>query len=110
MEKFKINSLYSKVKNIIKKKPYQILRNTKTIALSNPKFQIFYKSCENLFEIKTFKLPDESTYPKLKINQYVSLHKKIKTRRSNIKSQIRPKSATTSIKSNIYEKYKKKRM
>jgi hypothetical protein len=114
MEKFRINSLYSKVNYNIKKKPYQILRNTKTIALSNPKFRTFYKSCENLFEVKTFKLPDESTYPKLKVNQYVSLHKKIKTfdfisKKTNNKSQIRPKSATTSIKNSLYEKYKKKK-
>ena len=114
MEIFKINSIYSKVNTNLKKKPYQILRNTKTIALSNPKFRTFYKSCENLFEVKTFKLPDESTYPKLKINQYVSLNKKIKTfdldsKKTNNKSQIRPKSATTSIKNNLYEKYKKKK-
>ena len=114
-DSFKLNSLYSKVKTNLKEKPYKIIRGTKTLALSSPKYNSFYKSCEDLLQIKTFKLPDEAEYPKLKSNNLISLQKKINIFSFNSKKSFekrplsRPKSAMTNIKSILYEKYKKKK-
>ena len=64
MEKYKINSLYSEMVKNLKKRPYQVLRGTKTLALSSPKFHSFYKSSNDSLQTKTYKLPNETEYPK----------------------------------------------
>ena len=116
MENFDVSYLYSKIKKEVKEKPYKILRGTKTLALSSPRYHNFYKSSINLFQKKTFKLPDENIYPKLKKSTYISLKKKISTFDFNSKNispkkspKLRPYSAETSIKNTLYEKYKKKK-
>ena len=76
MEKYKIKSLYSDMIKNIKKKPYQVLRGTKNLALSNPKYHSFYKSTTDLLQTKTFKLPNETDYPKLVKSKYISIKKK----------------------------------
>ena len=116
MENFEINVLYSKIKKEVKEKPYKILRGTKTLAVSSPRYHKFYKSSINLFQKKSFKLPDENVYPKLKISNFISLKKKINTYDFNSKNisqkkspKLRPYSAETTIKNKLYEKFKKKK-
>ena len=116
MESFDVSDLYSKIKKEVKEKPYKILRGTKTLALSSPRYHKFYKSSINLFQNKSFKLPDESIYPKLKKTNYISLKKKINTFDFNSKNislkkplKLRPYSIESSIKNVLYEKFKKKK-
>jgi hypothetical protein len=117
MKKFEINDLYSKIKKEVEEKPYKILRGTKTLALSNPRYHKFYISSINLFQKNSFKLPDENIYPKLKKSNYISLKKKISTFDFNSKNisqkkspKVRPHSAESSIQNSLYEKYKKKKI
>ena len=79
MEKYKLNYLYTEMMKNIKKRPYQLLRGTKTLALSSPKYHSFYKSNNDSTQTKTFKLPNETEYPKLIKSKYISLKKKINT-------------------------------
>ena len=115
MEIYKINSLYSEMVKNIKKRPYQVLRGTKTLALSSPKYHTFYKSSNDSFQAKTFKLPNENAYPKLIKSKYISLQKKINTFTFKSKNYIekkpiqKPKSAITNIKSALGEKLKKRK-
>jgi hypothetical protein len=78
MEKYKIKSLYTDMIKNIKKRPYQVLRGTKTLALSSPKYHSFYKNSMDTLQTKTFKLPNETEYPKLVESEYISLQKKNK--------------------------------
>ena len=115
MEKFKINYLYSEMVKDLKKRPYQLLRGTKTLALSSPKYHSFYKSSNNSTQKKTFKLPNETEYPKLIKSKYISLKKKINTfsfsSKLNLskKSETKPKSSKTNVKNFLAEKFKKKK-
>ena len=115
MEKFKINYLYSEMVKDLKKRPYQLLRGTKTLALSSPKYHSFYKSSNNSTQTKTFKLPNETEYPKLIKSKYISLKKKINTfsfsSKLNLskKSETKPKSSKTNVKNFLAEKFKKKK-
>ena len=116
MEKYKINSLYSEMVKNLKKKPYQVLRGTKTLALSSPKFHSFYKSSNDSLQTKTFKLPNETEYPKLIKSKYISLQKKINTfsfKSKNYvqkKPMIKPKSADPNGKNSyLAEKIKKRK-
>ena len=94
MERYKINLLYSKMIKNIQKRPYQVLRGTKTLTLSNPKYHSFYKSCNDLTQTKTFKLPNENEYPKLVKSKYISLQKKINTFSFNSKIILKKKTYT----------------
>ena len=115
MEIYQINSLYSEMVKNLKKRPYQVLRGTKTLALSSPKYHTFYKSSTDSFQEKTFKLPNENEYPKLVKSKYISLQKKINTfsfKSKNLfkkKSIQKPKNATTNIKLVLGEKLKKRK-
>ena len=115
MEKFKINYLYSEMVKDLKKRPYQLLRGTKTLALSSPKYHSFYKSSNSSTQTKTFKLPNETEYPKLIKSKYISLKKKINTfsfsSKLNLskKSETKPKSSKTNVKNFLAEKFKKKK-
>ena len=115
MEKYKLNFLYTEMMKNIKKRPYQVLRGTKTLALSSPKYHSFYKSNNDSTQTKTFKLPNETEYPKLKKSKYISLTKRINTfsfnSKINLKKQpvIEPKSAKTSVKRVLVETFKKKK-
>ena len=115
MEIYKINSLYSEMVQNLKKRPYQVLRGTKTLALSTPKYHTFYKSSNDSFQAKTFKLPNENQYPKLIKSKYISLQKKINTFKFKSRNLFqkkpvqKPKSATTNIKTVLGEKLKKRK-
>ena len=113
MEKYKIDSLYSEMMKKIKKRPYQVLKETKSLALSNQKYNTFYKSSSDTLQTKSFKLPNESQYPKLIKSKYISLQKKINTfsfgSKNLKKSFIRPKSAINNVKSTLVEKLKKRK-
>ena len=116
MEKYKINSLYSEMVKNLKKRPYQVLRGTKTLALSSPKFHSFYKSSNDSLQTKTFKLPNETEYPKLIKSKYISLQKKINTFSFKSKNYvqkkpvIKPKSADPNGKNSyLAEKIKKRK-
>ena len=115
MEIYKINSLYSEMVQNLKKRPYQVLRGTKTLALSTPKYHTFYKSSNDSFQAQTFKLPNENQYPKLIKSKYISLQKKINTFKFKSRNLFqkkpvqKPKSATTNIKTVLGEKLKKRK-
>ena len=115
MEKYKLNYLYTEMMKNIKKRPYQLLRGTKTLALSSPKYHSFYKSNNDSTQTKTFKLPNETEYPKLKKSKYISLTKRINTFSFNSKINLKkapiiePKSAKTSVKRVLAETFKKKK-
>ena len=114
MEKYKIKSLYSDMIKNIKKKPYQVLRGTKNLALSNPKYHSFYKSTTDLLQTKTFKLPNETDYPKLVKSKYISIKKKITTfsydTRNKRKRVIsKPNSAKVYLKNSFVDQFNKKK-
>ena len=113
MKKYKITSLYSEMVRAIKSRPYQVLRGTKTLALSSPKYHSFYKSSNDSLQTKTFKLPNESDYPKLIKSKYISLQKKINTFSFNSKNyqQIKPmpRPKTAKAKNAFVDKFKKKK-
>ena len=116
MENYKINSLYSEMVKNIQKRPYQVLRGTKTLALSSPKYYSFYKSSTDSLQTKTFKLPDETEYPKLIQSKYISLQKKINIfsfkSKNNIQKKpvIKPQSAKYYSKNSyLSEKIKKRK-
>ena len=115
MKKYEINSLYSEMIKKLKKRPYHVLRGTKTLALSSPKYHSFYKSSNDSFQTKTFKLPNESDYPKLIKSKYISLQKKINIFSFNsknyqqIKPMEKPKSAKASVKNTLADKFKKRK-
>ena len=81
MEIVNVHSLYSALKKNINKKPCQIIGTMKSLALSNSNYSRFYNSSTNLFTRKTFKLPNETSYPILRESQskYISLKNKLNT-------------------------------
>ena len=114
MEKYKIKSLYTDMIKNIKKRPYQVLKGTKTLALSSPKYHSFYKNSMDTLQTKTFKLPNETEYPKLVKSEYISLQKKINTFSFNSKTistkpLFKPKSAKPYLKTSFVEQFKKKK-
>ena len=81
MESSTIPSLYSRVKKNISKKPYKLLGVTKNLTISTDDYSNFYKSTINIFQKKTFKLPDQTKYPLLRESQkkYISLRTRLNT-------------------------------
>ena len=81
METVNVHTLYSLFKKSINKKPYQILGTMKSLAISTEEYCNFYSSSTNLFQKKTFKIPNETQYPILKRSQikYMSLKNKLNT-------------------------------
>lgn len=81
MEIINVHSLYSAFKKNINKKPCQIIGTMKSLALSNNNYSNFYNSTTNLFTRKTFKLPNETSYPILREShsKYISLKNKLNT-------------------------------
>lgn len=81
MEIVNVHSLYSAFKKNINKKPCQIIGTMKSLALSNNNYSNFYNSTTNLFTRKTFKLPNETSYPILREShsKYISLKNKLNT-------------------------------
>ena len=80
-KKLNVRSLYSAFRKNIDKKPYQIIKTLKSLAISTSEYSNFYSSATNLFQRKTFKLPNETNYPILKQSQrkYISLKNQLKT-------------------------------
>ena len=81
MEGSKIHLLYSRIKTNIKKKPYKVLGITKNLTISTEEYSDFYKSSINIFQKKTFKLPEYTNYPLLKdnIKDYISIRTRLNT-------------------------------
>ena len=81
MESGIIPSFYSKVKKNINKKPYKLLGVTKNLTISTEDYSDFYKSSINIFQKKTFKVPDKTQYPLLRESQkkYISLRTRLNT-------------------------------
>ena len=81
MEIINVHSSYSAFKKNINKKPCQIIGTMKSLALSNNNYSNFYNSTTNLFTRKTFKLPNETSYPILREShsKYISLKNKLNT-------------------------------
>ena len=81
MEGAVIPLLYSKVRKNINKKPYKVLGITKNLTISTDSYSNFYKSSINIFQKKTFKLPEQTQYPLLRESQkkYLSLRTRLNT-------------------------------
>ena len=66
MKIINVHTLYTSFKKNIHKKPYQILGSMKSLTISTNNYSNFYNSSSNLFQKKTFKLPNETIYPLLR--------------------------------------------
>ena len=106
--------LYSKIKKNITKKPYKLLGVTKNLTISTEEYSSFYKSSINIFQKKTFKLPDQTQYPLLRESQkkYISLRTRLNTfsfkDKKNKPKILMPSSAKTRIVNLFSEKGLKK--
>ena len=98
MESGIIPSFYSKVKKNINKKPYKLLGVTKNLTISTEDYSDFYKSSINIFQKKTFKVPDKTQYPLLRESQkkYISLRTRLNTFSFKDK-KIKPKLLISSV-------------
>ena len=81
MENSSIPLLYSKIKKNINKKPFKVLGITKNLTISTEEYSDFYTSTINIFQKKTFKLPEKTQYPLLRESQkeYISLRTRLNT-------------------------------
>ena len=73
--------LYSKVRKNINKKPFKVLGVTKSLTTSTEDYSDFYKSSINIFQKKTFKLPEQTHYPLLRESKkkYISIRIRLNT-------------------------------
>ena len=116
MEGSKIHLLYSRIKTNIKKKPYKVLGITKNLTISTEEYSDFYKSSINIFQKKTFKLPEYTNYPLLKdnIKDYISIRTRLNTFSYKDKKEkpkiLIPLTAKNRIKKIFSEKSKKKKI
>ena len=103
MEDNIIPLLYSKIKKNIVKKPYKLLGVTKNLTISTEEYSSFYKSSINIFQKKTFKVPEHTQYPLLRESQkkYISLRTRLNTfsfkDKKNKPKILMPSSAKTRI-------------
>ena len=81
MEGSTIPSLYSEIEKNINKKPYKVLGVTKNLTISNDNYTDFYKSSIDIFQKKTFKIPDQTQYPLLRESKkkYISIRTRLNT-------------------------------
>ena len=81
MESSIIPSLYLEVEKNINKKPYKVLGVTKNLTISNDNYTDFYKSSIDIFQKKTFKIPDQTQYPLLRESKkkYISIRTRLNT-------------------------------
>ena len=81
MESSIIPSLYLEIEKNIKKKPYKVLGVTKNLTISNDNYTDFYKSSIDIFQKKTFKIPDQTKYPLLRESKkkYISIRTRLNT-------------------------------
>jgi len=81
MECSTIPSLYSEIEKNINKKPYKVLGVTKNLTISNDNYTDFYKSSIDIFQKKTFKIPDQTQYPLLRESKkkYISIRTRLNT-------------------------------
>ena len=81
MDIFNVPLLYSKFRKNILKKPYKLLGVTKNLTISKNSYTNFYKSSINIFQKKTFKIPEQTEYPLLRESQgkYISLKTRLNT-------------------------------
>ena len=114
MEDNIIPLLYSKIKKNIVKKPYKLLGVTKNLTISTEEYSSFYKSSINIFQKKTFKVPEHTQYPLLRESQkkYISLRTRLNTfsfkDKKNKPKILMPSSAKTRIVNLFSEKGLKK--
>ena len=81
MEDSIIPFLYLKFQKNINKKPYKVLGVTKNLTISNDNYNDFYKSSIDIFQKKTFKLPEQTQYPLLRESQkqFISIRTRLNT-------------------------------
>ena len=81
MEGNAIPLLYSKIQKNINKKPLKVLGVTKNLTISTEEYSDFYKSSINIFQKKTFKIPEQTQYPLLRESQkkYISIRTRLNT-------------------------------
>ena len=81
MEGSIIPFLYLKFQKNINKKPYKVLGVTKNLTISNDNYNDFYKSSIDIFQKKTFKLPEQTQYPLLRESQkqFISIRTRLNT-------------------------------
>ena len=81
MEGSIIPFLYLKIQKNINKKPYKVLGVTKNLTISNDNYNDFYKSSIDIFQKKTFKVPEQTQYPLLRESQreFISIRTRLNT-------------------------------